>query len=294
MGFYSYLIITISLLTIGCRSTHSVNSGLVSEAEVSLVKGGFHFTEGPASDLEGNLYFSDILANKIYRLSTSGNIEQVIQDTEWGNGIFVDQRNNCIYYCQAKGGKISKWSEAEGSQVLVSNTDDITFNGPNDLWLHPSGGIYFSDPNYNRNRDVDIEAVYYFDRGDSSIKIVANDLVRPNGLLGLKNSNILFITDHGDNKTWKYTMLPNGDLGNKELFTEHGGDGMTADERGNVYISNTANSSLDIYSQDGKLLNQISVPEIPSNAAFAGVKRSELYITARTSIYKIRMNVTGQ
>lgn len=289
MKYLAIITLGITLLSFGCNQ-----KTLFAEESVSLVKGNFKFTEGPYSDREGNLYFSDILQNTIYQLPVGGEIKEVITNTGWGNGIFIDNDTQTLFYCQAKAGSVSKWSKSKGSEVVVTSTDEFVLNSPNDLWLDSKGGIYFSDPNYNAKREVEREVVFYFNQQDSSLKIVENDLVRPNGLVGIKGTDILYITDQGDNKTWKYKMLDNGDLDKKTLFASLGGDGMTADELENIYITNKNNSSVDIYSKKGVLLEQILVPEIPANAAFAGLKMNELYITARTSLYKIEMNVKGQ
>ena len=104
------------------------------------------------------------------------------------------------------------------------------------------------------------------------MKLLTKSLKNPNGLVGSQEDSILYITDHGDNKTWSFNII-NGNLTDKTLFVELGGDGMTLDEKGNVYITNLTNSSVDVFTKDGALVQQIKVPETPSNVAFAAKTR---------------------
>jgi gluconolactonase len=117
---------------------------------------------------------------------------------------------------------------------------------------------------------------------------VTDDLVRPNGVTGTEDGSILYIADHGGSKTYRYSILEDGTLADKQLFADEGSDGLTIDSRGNVYLTNTA---VKVYNPAGRLIETIEVPERPTNVCFGGKFGKTLYITARTSVYKLEMNV---
>jgi gluconolactonase len=135
--------------------------------------------------------------------------------------------------------------------------------------------------------------VYYLAAEGGKLFRVADDLVRPNGVIGTPDGKILYIADHGDSKTYAYQINPDGTLSDKTLFTSHGSDGMTMDNRGNVYLTNQTDSTVDIYNPAGEKINAIQVPERPANVCFGGKDKKTLFITAMTSVYSIPMQVNG-
>ena len=148
-----------------------------------------------------------------------------------------------------------------------------------------------TDPRYGRSRDnlpQDGEHVYYITGDPKKVVRVCDDLVRPNGVTGTQDGSILYVADHGAGKTYRYSIMKDGSLTDKQLFAEEGSDGMTIDSKGNVYLTNTA---VKVYNPAGRLMETIEVPERPTNVCFGGKDGKTLYITARTSVYKIDMNV---
>jgi gluconolactonase len=135
--------------------------------------------------------------------------------------------------------------------------------------------------------------VYYISSDNNSVSRVTEDLIKPNGLIGTPDGKTLYITDPGAEKTYQYTIENSGKLSHKKLFVEFGGDGMTIDEQGNVYLTTSRKPQVDIFSPQGELLKTIKVPEQPSNVSFGGKERNQLYITARTSLYRVELNKRG-
>ena len=120
---------------------------------------------------------------------------------------------------------------------------------------------------------------------------VLDDLVKPNGIVGTSDGRHLYVADPGAKKTYRYTIAGPGRLTKKKLFCESGSDGMTLDARGNLYLTT---AGVDVYAPSGKLLQSIKTPERPANVCFGSPDRRTLFITARTSLYSLRMAVAGQ
>jgi gluconolactonase len=265
-------------------------STLVEEgATVQKMGDGFRFTEGPVSDAEGNIYFSDIPNNRIHKWSPDGEISVFKDPSGNSNGLAVDSRGNLIA-CR-HGGRDVVSIDPEGNEtVLAHKYKGKKLNSPNDLWIDPAGGIYFTDPRYgNRdNMEQDGEHVYYLSPNRKKLVRIADDLERPNGIIGTPDGKILYVADHGADKTYRYKINPDGSLADKKLFTSSGSDGMAMDEKGNVYLTTDA---VHIYSPEGDFLESIVAPEQPANVCFGGGDGRTLFITARKSLYSIRMKV---
>ena len=154
-------------------------------------------------------------------------------------------------------------------------------------------GIYFTDPRYGRNRDnmeQDGEHVYYLTPNRKEIIRVADDLVRPNGIVGTKDGRFLFVADHGAGKVWKDSIRRDGKLRNKRLFIEEGSDGVTLDHKGNLYLTGEI---VRVFTSNGTFLEEIKTEKRPSNVAFGGEEKDLLFITARDSVYYIKTKVEG-
>jgi gluconolactonase len=174
--------------------------------------------------------------------------------------------------------------------TLADTYQGKKLNSPNDLWIDPKGGIYFTDPRYgNRdNMEQDGEHVYYLSPDGEKLTRVVDDFVRPNGIIGTPDRKILYVADNADKKTFSYKIEPDGSLSGKKLFADNGSDGVALDEKGNLYL--TTNAVL-IYSPKGEFLERIDVPEQPANVCFGGKGGKTLFITARTSLYSVKMKV---
>ena len=169
----------------------------------------------------------------------------------------------------------------------------LQFNSPNDLWPHPKGPIYFTDPRYGRRDDLpqDGEHVYCYIGDGKQVKRVIDDMVRPNGVIGSRDGKILYVADHGANKIYAYTINSDWTLSDKRLFAAEGSDGMTIDSENNIYLTG---EMVSVYDSKGNKIEMIEVPERPSNLCFGGDGKQTLFITARTSLYSLDMRVRGQ
>ena len=281
-GIYSSAIRTLSIFCIallaGCAQD-------VEYGSIDKLASGFTFTEGPAPDATGNIYFTDIPHNRIYRLSVDGELSTFRIDSGGANGLALDEEGN-LFVCEGGNRRLVSIDPKGVVTVLADGYGDKRLNSPNDLWLDPKGGIYFSDPRYGPrdNLEQDGEHVYYLSPDRKRLIRVIDDMVRPNGLIGTPDGRILYVADHGDDKTYSYTINPDGTLSGKKLFARQGSDGMTMDDRGNIYLTG---GPVSVYSPDGKRIGTIQVLERSSNVCFGGRNGKTLFITARTSIYAV-------
>jgi gluconolactonase len=260
-------------------------------AKVEKVVSGFQFTEGAANDAAGNIYFTDIPNNRIHKWSVDGKLSTFLENSEGANGLYVDKDGNVVA-CAGNTGKIISVDPNGKVTVLADKFAGNPFNSPNDLWIDPNGGIYFTDPRYGRmdNLPQKGEHVYYLSGDHKRIICVTNDLVRPNGLIGTPDGKLLYIGDHGAGKIYVYTIKPDGTLADKKLFIPQGPDGMTIDSKGNIYITV---KDVMVYDPSGRKIDAIPVPEAPTNVSFGGRDNQTLFITAGKSLYSVKMSVKG-
>ncbi|MHC4620336.1 MAG: SMP-30/gluconolactonase/LRE family protein [Planctomycetota bacterium] len=259
-------------------------------AKVEKLAGGFRFTEGPAADAEGNVFFTDIPNNRIHKWSVEGKLSTFREDSGGANGLYFDDGN--LLACEGGRGRLVSIDPDGKVTALADMYEGKRLNSPNDLWKHPKGGIYFSDPRYGRREDLpqDGEHVYYLSGDGKRVMRVINDMVRPNGLVGTRDGKLLYVADHGAGKTYVYTVNADGTLSGKKLFARQGSDGMTLDREGNVYLTGEA---VSVFNAGGKKIQTIDVGEKPSNVCFGGRDKKTLFITARTSLYSVRMQTKG-
>jgi len=283
--------LTVLLLTAGIVYGVDGRSVMAPGAKVAKLAGDFKFTEGPAADAEGNVFFSDIPNNRIHKYSLDGKLSVFRENSGGANGLFFDKNGNLLA-CEGGGQRLVSISPRGQLTVLAESYQGKRFNSLNDLWIDPKGGVYFSDPRYG-NRDgmeQDGEHVYYLSPDRERLIRVIDDMVRPNGLVGTPDGKLLYVTDNGDGKTFVYAVNKDGTLSNKKLFAPEGSDGMSIDDQGNVYLTT---AGVAVYNKDGEKIELISVPERPANVCFGGTDGKTLFITARTSLYSVRTRVTG-
>jgi gluconolactonase len=261
-----------------------------------LVAKQFAFTEGPAVDRAGNVYFTDQPNDKIWKYGLDGKLSEFLSPSGRANGMYFDKKGNLIACADGQG---QLWSISPDGQkkVLLDNVAGQQLNGPNDVWVSPSGGLYFTDPYYKRDywpatRPAPIaQNVYYLAPGAKQPVAVETTLRKPNGLIGTPDGRTLFIADIEGNKTYRYRLGPKGELLDKQLFVEHGSDGMTLDEQGNVYLTG---QGVTIYNPAGQRIAHIDVPAAwTANLCFGGKDMKTLFITASEAVYTVPMRVRG-
>lgn len=281
------LLLTLSLPVFGAQAAELI----APDAQVQEVASGFLFTEGPVADADGNLYFTDIDNDRIHIWTVDGELQLFRENTNATNGLFFDSQWR-LYACEGDAGRVTRMDGEGNPTVMVGEYEGSPFNSPNDLWTDADGGIYFTDPRYGDASDLPQpgQHVYYLPAGGSEARLVISDMVRPNGIIGTRDGQTLYVADHGGRQTFAYTITGPGELSDKRLFADQGSDGMTLDEQGNLYLTGR---DITVYSPAGELLRSINVPLIPANVGFGGPNRDILYITARTTLYSLQMAVKG-
>jgi gluconolactonase len=263
---------------------------------LKLISDQFSFTEGPAVDKTGNIFFTDQPNDKIWKFDTDGKLSVYMDKTGRANGLYFDKEGNLLA-CADEKNELWKISPQKEITKLVTDVAGKKLNGPNDLWVHPDGSIYFTDPFYPRpysqgkTAEIKGQFVYRLAKGIKQPVAVADDLVKPNGIVGTPDGKILFVADIEGNKTYSYSIGKGGELLNKKLFAEQGCDGMTLDEKGNLYL---AGNGITVYDKNGNKIQHIDIPsDWTGNICFGGKTRRTLFITASESVYTLEMEVKG-
>lgn len=265
-------------------------------SKLEKLSGEFSFTEGPAADKAGNIYFTDQPNDRIMIWSTDGRLSTFMQPSGRSNGLFFDKQGN-LWSCADEKNEL--WCIGPGNKVttLPNTYEGKLFNGPNDLWIRSDGSVFFTDPFYKRpwwnhsEMPQEKQCVYYLAPDHKSMMRIADDLKQPNGIIGTPDGKTLYISDIADNKTWVYSINPDGTLSGKRLFCGMGSDGMTIDKEGNIYLTG---KGVTVFDKEGNKLGNIPVPENwTANVCFGGKDRKELFITASKGLYRIKARIRG-
>jgi gluconolactonase len=300
------------------RSLLAQESALTIAARTCLL-------EGPAFDGDGNLFFSDIIGNLVYRMAPNGAISIFRADSGRTNGNTFDVRGLLISCEGAEFGpggrrRVVRTELKTGHvEVLTDRFEGKRYNSPNDVVVDVLGRIWFTDPFYGDDRgmlELDAEAVYRIDRDGRVTRAVSQPQIeRPNGLAITPDSRTLYVIDShtrpgGNRKVWSFHVDENGGARAQTLVYDfgrgRGGDGMRLDERGNLWIAagilhprhagETADVPAGVYviSPQGELLGRIPIPEdVCTNLTFGGPERKTLFVTAGKTIFKIALAVSG-
>ena len=265
-------------------------------AKLEKLSEEFIFTEGPTSDAQGNVFFTDQNNNHIMKWSVDGVLSTFMQPSGRANGMFFDARGNLIACADEKN---ELWSIAPDKKVtvLVKGYQGKYLNGPNDVWVAPNGNFYITDPFYKRpwwdhdTMALDSEQVYFLSADGKRLERVTTNFNKPNGITGSPDGKTLFASDIGAGRTYAFDIQPDGLLANQRLFCEMGSDGMTIDDRGDIYI---CGHGVTVFDKDGHQIEHIDVKEPwTANLSFGGKDHQTLFITASKCLYSIRMNVKG-
>lgn len=273
--------------------------GVGPVGDVKKVHTGFSFTEGPAADADGNLYFTDIPNNRIHKMDASGQLSVFVEPSGHCNGLMVVGKR--LLACEMDG-RLKEYSLDDKKEVILADKhEDKRFNAPNDLVIDQSGGIYFTDPRF-RAPDPwpqGKEAVYYR-AADGKMTRLIDDRKAPNGIILSPDEKTLYVIPSMEKQMWSYPVEAPGKIGAGKVLCElrqpkgsdnGGGDGLTIDTAGNLYI--TSGLGVQVVSPDGKILGVVEFPEQPANVTFGGPNRKTLYVTARTSLYSVETETTG-
>ncbi|MBI1782717.1 MAG: SMP-30/gluconolactonase/LRE family protein [Sphingobacteriales bacterium] len=299
-----------------------LNSIIPQGTKVEKVADGFSFTEGPVWHPDGYLLFSDPNTNTIYRYNPKNHNVTIYMShsgytgadiCEYGqpgsNGLAIDKEGRLIID-QHGNRRVIRIEKKGPVTVLADKIDGKRFNSPNDIVLKSDGAVYFTDPPYglpnfftDARKELDYQGVFMIK--DRKVTVVAKDCGGPNGLAFSPDEKKFYVTNwdirdiHHTKTLWRYEVQPDGTLKNGKVFydfsfteDDEALDGMKVDKDGNLYVS--APGGLWILSPDAKLLGKIVTPERPANMAWGDEDGKTLYLTAHTSLYKVRVNTGGK
>lgn len=278
------------------QTTNAPSPVIAPGATLQTLAREFQFTEGPTADREGNVFFTDQPNNRILKWSVDGRLSTFLQPAGRANGMYFAADGRLIA-CADENNEL--WAIATNGThtVLAREFGGKRLNGPNDVWVHPDGAMYFTDPYYQRpwwahtNAPQPSQQVYRLAADGQTLTKLTDDLRQPNGIIGTPDGKRLFVADIGARKTFVYDLAPDGSLTNKTLFCEMGSDGMTLDAEGNLYLTGRG---VTVFDRHGKRIEHIAVPEgWTANVSFGGKDRRTLFITASRGLYAIEMKFPG-
>ncbi len=266
----------------------------LSNLKVEKAAGGFRFTEGPVWSRDGYLLFSDVPDNKIHRF-TPGQGPEVFRDPSDGaNGNAFDAQGR-LYTCESGTRRVTRTDRQGKIEVLAERFEGQRLNAPNDIVVRRDGHVYFTDPFFGKQvetREMDFHGVYHITpRGQ--LELIAKSKGLPNGIALSPNGRILYVAMSGERAVRAWDLERQGQASNERVLIsniEGVPDGMKVDEKGNLYVTC---KTVAVYSPEGKPLGSIKAPETPANCAFGDADLQSLYITARTSLYRVRLSVKG-
>jgi len=269
------------------------------DTQMTTVATGFGFTEGPLWDSAGFLYVSDETINKIFRLHLDGTKESLI-DLGDPDGNTFDAQHRLIDCASVLRALIAITPDGKYA-TLADRYEGHRFNSPNDVVIGPDGALYFTDPTLDlpkgQPQEIPFQGIYRLDP-KGTVQLLAKDMVQPNGLAFSPDGTRLYVDDTQDQNIRVYDFAPNGTITNGRLFGEEPGprsegvpDGMKVDRAGNLFV--TGPRGVWVWDPAGHHLGTIVVPEQPANLAWGDADYGTLYLTAQTSVYRLRTNVRG-
>jgi gluconolactonase len=290
-------IFLLGLPSAGNAEPASLSTIAAPGAALEKIAGGFAFTEGPATDTNGNVFFTDQPNDRILEWhAADGAITTFLQPCGHSNGLCFDSHGD-LWACADEKNALWRISPKGKATVVIADYGGKLLNGPNDVWIRPDGGLYLTDPFYVRDywkrgpKEQEMEAVYYLAPGSKTLVRVVSDMRQPNGIIGTPDGKTLYVADIGAGKTYVYAIAKDGSLEDKRLFCSLGSDGMTLDSDGNVYLTG---HGVTVFDKTGTQIAHIPIAETwTGNICFGGTDRKTLFITASTSVYKLAMRVHG-
>jgi gluconolactonase len=275
-------------------------AGIGPTGDVKRLHTGLQFTEGPANDGKGNLYFTDIPTDRIYRVGADGKLSVALEPSNHANGLMTDGGGRLIA-CEMDGTLVARDPASGAREVLTRQYDGKRYNAPNDLVIDKKGGVYFTDPRFRAPTPLPQgKEAFYYRSPDGQVIRLGDGLNAPNGIILSPDEKTLYVVPSMQKEMMAYPVKESGEIGSGTVFCtlkqppgvdNSGGDGLTIDTKGNLYI--TSQLGVQVFNPQGTLLGVIEFPEQPANVTFGGRGNRTLYATARTSLYSVPMDAQG-
>jgi gluconolactonase len=276
-----------------CLLGHAAPAQDFNDVAVERVAAGYTFTEGPVWSKEGFLLFADVPTNRLLKFTPGEGVDVVTSESNGAIGNALDDRGR-LYTCEQRKRRVTRSDKKGHMEVIAERYNGKRLNAPNDIVVTRNGHIYFTDPafgSYSEGRELPYAVYHVTPKGE--MEVIAQPKGRPNGVALAPNGKILYVVNSDEKNVRAYDLDRSGSASNERIvISQIDGipDGIKTDEKGNLYV---ACSGIGIYSPEGKLLRLIPMHEKPSNCAFGDGDLQTLYITARTSVYRARLDVKG-
>jgi gluconolactonase len=297
--FLSVALLHFSVTSPAVRAADPI-AGIGPVGPVTRLHTELKFTEGPASDADGNLYFTDIPANRIYKVDGAGGLSVALEPSRHANGLMFDGAGRLVA-CEMDGALVVRDLASGLRHVLADRHDGKRFNAPNDLVIDRHGGVYFTDPRFRAPKPwPQGKEAFYYRSAQGHVTRLGSDLAAPNGVILAPDEKSLYVIPSAQKEMMVYPVEGPGVIGRGRVFCRleqppgtdsGGGDGLTIDTQGNLYIASAL--GIQVFNPRGDLLGTIELPEQPANVTFGGPGRQTLYVTARTSLYRLPMEAVG-
>jgi len=298
LGLFLFAGVVTAQQSLPIETTFQLSDLVEPEAKAAVLGTGYGFSEGPAADAVGNIYFSDGVKDTIHFYAYGRQVEVFVDDSLDANGMMFNRNGNLVSVEGAAFRIVEFDMRTKEKRVLAKEIDDTRFNEPNDLTIDFENGFYFTDPNYRHRGQETVmkEDVYYVSK-DGEVTRVSTVCKKPNGILLTADCKTLYLADNGGTNIYKYDVLGPGKLANETVFINDcsGSDGMTLDAEGNLYIA-CGGRGVQIYDKNGKFIGALGTDygiAYSSNCVFGGPDFSILYVTANDKFLGIPMKVKG-
>ena len=291
-----------ALIVAGLSSASAADRipGVGPMGEVKKVHGNLQFTEGPAADKQGNVFFSDVAGDKLYQVDAKGALSVLLDPSHHTNGLMVNAAGNVVA-CEMDGRLIEVNPKTKEVKSLADGYEGKRFNAPNDLVIDNGGGVYFTDPHFRAPMPLPQGVrAFYYRAPDGKVTRLGVVETAPNGIILSPDEKTLYVIPSMQAEMLAYPVEAPGKIGAQRAFctlkqaagkTNGGGDGLTIDTQGRLYI--TSALGVQVFDKNGEYLGVIEFPEQPANCDFGGTDNKTLYVTARTSLYSVPMEATG-
>jgi gluconolactonase len=289
-------LIALSLVVALAVAANAADDLRAPGAAVEKLAGDLSFAEGPTADAAGNVFFTDQPNDRILEWSVEGKLSTFLHPAGRSNGMSF-ARDGSLIACADEKNELWSISKDGRAHVIWRDYEGKRLNGPNDVWIHPDGSLYLTDPYYQRSwwshtaPPQGGQHVYRLSADRKTLTRVIDDLEQPNGIAGTPDGKTLYVADIKAGKTYAYDIQADGSLSGKRLHCSLGSDGMTLDEEGNLYLTG---KGVHVFDQSGREIQVFDVPEAwTGNVSFGGAGHKTLFITASKGLYAIRLRVKG-